>query len=219
VADFDSADLLARCRDEAQEPTVGTTTTAAQWYALLTASQHRVYRLFAMHVPHVLMSAPTAMTSSDSGYTYTVPSSVYPYGLAEIRHGRSGPLLTPGAEFSNTADFVWEGNKIRIPHGVSRTFGNGLYIRYIAPPSSVSASVEPTLTPDWARVLLVFDAVREWAGQGNLRDPAIWSDKFALAAFGDGLDVGIIGTLKGQLVNQGADAAQGGGYFWWRHVR
>lgn len=219
MATWDTADLLQRCRDEAQEPSSGTTTTAAQWYTLLSNAQHRVYRLFAQHVPHVLAGAPTAMTSSDGGYTYSVPSGAYPIGLAEIRDGRNGPLLVPGADFSNVADFVWEGDAIRIPHGRTRTFANGLYIKYIVPPTVIDASTEPTLTPDWARILLVYDAVEEWAGQGSLRDPAMWAAKFAKAAFGDGVDVGIIGTLKGQIVNQGADAAQGGSAYWWRTVR
>lgn len=198
---------------------MGTTTTDAQWYTLLSNAQHKAYRLFATHCPHVLMTAPTAMTSSDGGYTYGTPGGVYPLGLAELRHGRNGALLTPGADFSDAADFVWEGNQIRIPGGRTRTFANGLYIRYVAPPSSISASVEPTLTPDWARILLVYDAVAEWAGQGNVRDPSIWVEKYTKAAYGDGVDIGILGALKGQLVNQGADAAQGGAYYWWRSVR
>lgn len=219
MADWDSEDLLARARDEAQEPSAGTTTTDPQWYSLLTSSQHRVYRLFAQHVPHVLAGVPVALTSSDGGLTYTVPDDVFPIGLAELRHGRNGPLLTPGADFSNIADVVWEGNQVRIPHGRTRSFPNGLYLKYIATPGTLNASTEPTLTPDWARILLVYDAVAQWASQGSLRDPSIWRDKFAEAAYGDGIDVGIIGTLKGQLINQGADAAQGNEFYWWRHVR
>lgn len=220
MADWDSADLLARCRDEAQEPETGTNTTAAQWYRLMTQSQHTVYRLFAQHVPHVLVSAPAAMTSSDGGATYVVPSSAFALGYAEIRHGRNGPLLLPGADFSDRADFVWEGDRIRIPHGKTRTFSNGLYIRHIAPPGTIDANTEPTLEPDWSRILIVYDAVKQWAGQGNLRDPAVWAAKYREAAYGDGVDGGILGTLKSQLVAQGADTGlyQSTAY-WWRQLR
>jgi hypothetical protein len=216
VARWDSSDLLSRCRTEAQEPESGTTTTDAAWYTLLSDAQDTVYRLFAQHVPHVLVSAPTALTSSDGGYTYATPSNAFVYGFAEIRHGRAGPLLEAGADYSSTADFVWEGDSIRMPHGRTRTFGDGLYLRYIAPPAAVSASVEPTLTPDYARVLMVYEAVKQWAGQGALRDPSIWDAKYQRAAYGDGVDVGIIGTLKMQLANQGADGAHRGGVYWWR---
>ena len=216
MADWDSADLLQRCRDEAQEPEAGTTTTAAQWYRLLTGAQHTVYRLFAQHVPHVLVGTPTALTSSDGGETYALPSGAFSYGYAEVRHGRAGPLLTPGADFSDRADFVLEGDSLRIPGGRTRTFGNGLYLRAVAPPGTVDASTEPTLQPSWARILMVYEAVRQWAGQGALRDPSVWAEKYREEAYGDGVNIGILGTLKTQLVNQGADAAQGGGAYWWR---
>lgn len=219
MADWDTADLLARCRDEAQEPESGTQTTDAQWYRLLTQAQHTVYRLFAEHVPHALATAPVAMTSADGGATYTVPSDAFALGYAEIRHGRTGPLLVPGADFSDVADFVWEGNQIRIPSGRTRTFGNGLYVKYIAPPGTINASTEPTLTPNWARILIVYDAVKEWAGQGDTRDPSRWAQKYREAAYGDGISGGILAALKGQLVNLGADAAQSPMMYWWRTVR
>ena len=219
MADWDSADLLSRCRDEAQEPSGGTATTDAQWYSLLTASQHTVYRLFAQHVPHVLAGVPVAMTSSDGGYTYAVPSDAFSLGYAEVRHGRTGPLLIPGADFSDHADYVWEGNQIRIPSGRTRSFGNGLYIKHIAPPGTVDASTEPTLTPDWSRILMVYDAVKNWAAQGGLRDPSPWAQKYRETAYGDGVDGGILGTLKSQVVNLGADGGRAQSTYWWRTVR
>lgn len=206
--DWDSADLLARARDESQEPSGGTATTDAQWYRLLTASQHRVYRLFAQHIPHVLMGAPTALTTSDGGVTYTFPSSIYPLGYCVIREGTDGRILFSGPSWSWFADFVWEGDNLRTPNGQSRTYSDGLYAQYITPPGTIDASTQPTLTPDWTRILIVYDAVKEWAGQGGLRDPSVWAQKFQHAWAGDPAvlgDVGIMGALKTQIRHPGID--------------
>ena len=209
MATWDSADLLARCRDEAQEPSAGTATTDAQWYSLLTASQHRVYRLFAQHVPHVLVGAPVALSTADGGATYTFPSSVYPLGYAEVREGTDGRVLWSGPNESWVADFVFEGDALRIPNGQTRTFSSGLYARYVTTPGTIDASTEPTLTPDWARILLVYDAVKTWASQGGLRDPSTWAQKFQHEWSGDPAvagDVGICGALKTQIRRPGRDA-------------
>lgn len=202
MALWDSADLLQRCRDESQEPLMGTVTTDAQWYSLLTASQHRVWRLFAMHCPHVLVGAPVALSTSDGGSTYSFGATVYPLGYAELREGLDGGMLWSGPNWSNVADFVFEGNRLRVPNGQTRTFSSGLYARYVATPGTIDAATEPTLVPDWARILLVYDAVKEWAGQGDLRAPERWAQKFQHAWAGDPAvsgDVGIMGALKTQI--------------------
>jgi len=221
MSDWDSADILQRCKDTAQEPTQGDVTSDAQWYQLLSNAQQKVTRLFASHVPHVLMTAPAAMSTADGGATYTFPNSDWPLGEAEIRVGRSGRILIPGADFSPHADFVFEGNRIRMPNGRTQTFADTLYTRYVRQPVSISASVEPTLQPEPARILLVYDAVAEWARQGGLRDPSPFLQLFQHTCWGDPMnpgDTGIIGSLKGQMFGQGSDPAYalGTSRFWWR---
>lgn len=209
MADWDSADILARARDEAQEPTAGSVTTDAQWYRLLTAAQHRIYRLFAQHCPHILVEPPVALTTGDDGLTYQFPSDVYPLGYAELREGLDGRLLWSGSNWSWCGDFVFEGNQLRTPNGQSRSYSDGLYARYITPPGTIDGSNQPSLRPDWARILIVLDAVKEWAGQGGLRDPSIWAQKFQHAWAGDPSvlgDVGIMGALKTQIRFPGAAA-------------
>lgn len=219
MADWDSADMLQRCRDEAQEPEMGSTTTAAQWYRLLTAAQHRVYQLFAMHCPHVLVGAPVQLITNDDGHTYEFPSAVYPLGYAELREGENGRVLFSGPNWSVAADFVFEGKQLRIPNGQTRTFSGGLYARYITPPGTLDAVTEPTLEPDWARILIVLDAVKEWAGQGALRDPTMWAQKFQHRWAGDPAisgDVGIMGALKTQIRAPGSISARLGQRTSWR---
>lgn len=212
MALWDSADLLEKCRAEAQEPEGGTSTTDAQWYALLTTSQHKVVRLLAQHVPHVMAQAGT-LTTANGGLSYTFTDDVYPLGYAELRDGPDGPVLWSGSDWSSSADFVFEGNRIVFPNLASRIFtGSGvsgvLYARYIRTPTTISASVEPSLKPDWARILIVYDAVKEWASQGGLRDSSVWAQKFQHAWAGDPAilgDVGIMGALKTQLRYPGID--------------
>lgn len=209
MAPWDSADLLQKCRDEAQEPSGGTSTTDAQWYALLTTSQHRVVRLLAQHVPHA-MAQGGFLTTSNGGLSYQFDSNVYPLGYAELRDGQDGRVLWSGPDWSSSADFVFEGNQIIFPNAVTRTFSGtgGLYARYIRTPTTISAAVEPTLRPDWARILIVYDATKEWAGQGGLRDSSVWAQKFQHTWAGDPAilgDVGVLGALKTQLRYPGID--------------
>ncbi len=212
MATWDSADLLQRARDEAQEPLGGTPTTDTQWYSLLTASQLKVYRMLAATVPHANVGAPAALTTSDGGLTYAFPSSVFPLGYCVVREGLDGRVLWSGTETSWSADFVFEGDQLRTPNGQARTYSNGVYARYITMPAAISASAAPSLTPDWARILIVFDAVCEWAGQGGLRDPEPWRVKFNKAWSGDPEalgDIGVLGALRTQLRYQGVDGTRG----------
>lgn len=218
MALWDSADLLEKCRAEAQEPEGGTSTTDAQWYALLTTSQHKVVRLIAMHAPHAMVTS-AFLTKNGDGESYSFPDGVYPLGYAELRDGHEGPVLYQGPNWSHTADFTLRGNVILFPPNFrSREFsGFGLFAWYVPSPSTISASVEPTLKPEWARILMVYDAVKEWAGQGGLRDPSIWAQKFQHTWAGDPAisgDVGIMGALKTQFRNPGIDGLRRRGRWW-----
>jgi hypothetical protein len=218
MADWDSADLLARVKALTDSPTLDNSMTDAKWYTLLSNAQQRMYRVVASHVPEVLVGAPLALSTADGGYTYTFANSVVPMGLAEVRHGTTGEILIPGAAFSDYADFVWEGATIRMPNGTHRTFANGLYARYVAPPSAISATVQPTLLPADARILLVYSAADEWATMFG-RDPAPYARMCQKELFGDPMmpgDVGIIGRLKQSVFGRGADAGTPASVYWWR---
>jgi hypothetical protein len=162
MASYDSADLLSRCKRLADVPDVDEGFDDTDWYALLTDAQHYYYGEFATHVPHVLMSAPTLLTTSDGGYTYALPSSLVPLHL-EIYDSATGRLLKHGAYWDSNADYTLEGTKIRRPRGGTHTYSSGPYIRYIATPSDIASGTEPTLVPVPARQLLVWHACGDWA--------------------------------------------------------
>lgn len=198
MANWDSADLLARFKLHALRPTNDQQITDTQIYQLLADAQFDYYQVFATHCPHVLIGAPAAMSTADSGVTYTFASSVRPL-YVEIFDSATGRLLVPAAYWDGCGDYVWEGDNIRMVRGRSRSFTP--YARVIAPPTVLASGVEPVLVPDYARILLVHRAVATWALRGGLRDSAPFEKKEKDEAWGDPQrpgDIGIIGNLKTQ---------------------
>lgn len=165
------------------------------------------------------MGAPTLMTTSDSGETYQFASSVFGIGGVEIRSSRNGDLLRAGPEWDAGADYTPEGSQIRIPNGKTKTWSDGPYARYISPPGDIAAATEPTLTPAFARVLILYYGLYLWANRGGgIRDPNHWLGLYQNALSGDPRvpgDVGVIGTLKKQYFASGV-AAVPAEQAWWR---
>lgn len=181
MALWDSADLLRRCLFRSRRPDTDEEMTdssgGSYWYDLLTEAQSYWYDLFAATVPEVLYGPPVLMQTADAGYTYyfgspTADPKVYPIGHLEIRESRSGRVLIPGSDWQER-DFVMEGDHIRIPNGKQKTFTAGPYARFVTRPGAISATIQPTLQPPDARMLLVNRALILWAGQaGGMRDPS-----------------------------------------------
>ena len=177
----------------------------ADWYAFLTEAQVYWYAQFATFVPHVLMGAPTLMTSADSGVTYTFSSSVTPLAV-EVYDKLNGFPLRPGAYWDAAADYVWESSKIRMTRSRARTFSSGPYARYITPPTVIDGSTAPTLLPDYTRILLVYRALIDWAERGGMRPSEYWRAKEQDAWSGNPQlgTLGFLGTLKYQNYLAGA---------------
>ena len=216
MALWDAADLLARCKRHLNRPASDLGMTDPHWYALLTEGQAKWYEIIATHSPHVLYGAPELLTTADSGATYTFTSTPFPGGQIELRGSRSGEVLTIGEDWDSGADFTWEGDKLRVPDGQTRTFSSGPYARYIAAPTAIDANTEPTLKPPAARRLIVYDACAAAAVRMGSHDPATFRDMEQRAAWGDPRnpgDVGIIGSLKTQIY-----PGDVGGARWWRSV-
>ena len=169
-----------------------------------------MYSLVATHAPHYLMGAPTTLSTADSGTTYTFSGSIQPLAV-ELYDGPNGPLLRPCTYWDRAGDYVWEGSRIRFPGGQTRTFGNSLYGRYITPPTTISASVEPTLEPDEARIFIVYKALIMWASGRGMRDPAPFERMFTKGWYGDPQsgDPGFLTRLKTQNPFAGMAAYSG----------
>lgn len=202
----DSADLLARCKRLAQLSSTDTSMADTDWYAYLTEAQAHVYNVWAAHVPWVLMGAPTAMSTADSGATYTFSSSITP--LAVEIYDANYNLLKNGAFWDTQAGYVWEGIRIRFPKAVSKIAT--YYARYITPPGVIAAATEPTLVPTHGRMVLVYHALWLWATMGNLRDPQPFANLEQAFLWGDPArgSVGVLIALKTQNPFAGSAAYQ-----------
>jgi hypothetical protein len=217
MAQWDSADLLARAKLHAKRPATDAGTTDANWYTLLGDAQLAEYKNISVHAPGVLFGAPTALTSSDSGVTYYFADDadgdpIVPMGPIELYDNLSRPPLRPGTFWSDAADYVLEGDHIRMPGNKARTFGSGFpQARYITPPTVISASTAPTLKPKAARELIVFRACVLWAQRGGRRDPRPYQDDWNKAWFGDPAtgQMGWIYVLKGLDPFAGVEAHEG----------
>lgn len=204
MADYDSSDLLARCKTLAQRPSTDQQQTDANWYSFLTHAQEHWMGQFAIHCAWTNMTAPILLTSADSGETYPFENDadsddIFPLAV-KLFDAKDGRLLRPGAYWDTAADYVWEGDKIRFAKGKTKTFSDGPYAIYVKPPNAISASSQPTLRPKRARKLLVYWAVAEWAARGGIRNPKPFYDLMDRAWFGNPNigDLGLLGELKTQ---------------------
>jgi len=173
MAFMDAADILARVRAESGEPDAGEVwgtgaTATANWYRIITEAHAHWVGQFALHFD-TMYTAPTALSTADSGVTYTFASSITPLAVV-VYESTTGRPLIPGAYWDPNADYTWEGDKIRMTRGKSRSFSP--VARYVLAPTTVDGSTAPTLKPDYARVLVVYRTLILWATRGGLRDPA-----------------------------------------------
>jgi hypothetical protein len=207
MATWDSPDLLSRVKLLAKLPSTDTSMTDANWYSFLTEAQSLWYSNFVSQAPWWLMGAPTLLTSADSGVTYTFGAGVYPLAV-ELYETLDGRLMKPCSYADRSGDYVWEGDNIRFPGNDAKTFSDGPYARWVAPPGAIAAATEPTLQPAHARILLVYRAVALWAATGNLRDPGVFFalEKSAWMGRPEVGDIGILGLLKTQNPFLGASA-------------
>lgn len=223
MALYDSADLLSRFRRYADRPTSDEDLSDADVYAYLTDAQIPVVGEIAALFPRLLMGAPALMSTSDNGATYTVGTdsegaAIYPFGHAEVyAQAANGAELYGSTYGAYNGDFVFEGAKLRVPAGNTRSFSSGPYIRYVALPLTISASTEPTLQPKQIRQLVLYRGLVLWANTGGHRDPRPFEEMYQTAWLGPDRRGGLLALLTTQY-RQSAQAAMAG-IEWWRWWR
>lgn len=216
MADFDSAWCLARFRRITGTTTNTADTADADAYALLSSAQVAMMKTLSAVAPHSQMDAPQALTTADSGVTYTLTS--YPMAHLELYDGATNNrrIFPVGYSQNGSDGYVLEGQTIRWPGGRTRTFSNGLYARYVKTPASITALVEPVLRPADARLAMCYLAASEWAHESGAVDPSPFDDQYRKLMRGDAAipgDVGIIGTLQMQASLQGLPSASAWSYW------
>lgn len=225
MANFDSADCLARVRANLNRPATDEALSDAQLYSFLTEAQQRVVGMIAANCPEAMYGEPTLLTTADDGLTYTFGTDVdaaeiFALGQVELRSGKSsGRVILPGTDWNDTTErFIFDGTKIRWPGQRTRTFTDGPYARFITPPNVVSASIEPTLVPRYARILMVYDAQAR-AERRLKQDYTISEEIFNRTWFNPETNEGILPALLKQYHNQGLMSegdTMGGTGLWWR---
>lgn len=168
MATWDSADLLSQFKEMARWPATSEITDA-QFYARLARAQQTVLGEVAARYPQCLYQAPTTLTSSDGGYTYTFGTdanghAVAPLGMVGIYADLSD---VPDNPLEPGADYLDEGTRIRIPNDM--TDPGPLYWYGIPTPADIAAGTEPSLRPAPARILIVIRAVWDFAREGAWR--------------------------------------------------
>lgn len=156
-------------------------------------------------------------TTGDGGLTYTVPGMTQTPLWVILRDGRDGPVMQFGEDYQD-ADFTAEGAVFRAPNNRPRAFTNGLWARYVKAPSSLSASVQPTLQPDYARELLPYQAAITWCSEGGLRDPGPFIQLLQFRATGNPVlpgDIGLVGQIKTAYPFYGSSNTNDD-WKWWR---
>jgi hypothetical protein len=175
--DFDSADLLARCKRKARRPATDESYLPADWYADMTEAQAYAIAWLVARAPEAQYGAPRLLTSSDGGYTYGFGTdsdgdAEFPIGHCEIYASKRN---IPDEPLENMIDFIAEGTKIRILNDRTRAFSDGPYARFVLAPRKIDASTQPTLQPKTARLAIVYGAVAKWASRpGSGADPTYW---------------------------------------------
>lgn len=218
MAQYDSADLLARVKFMAKRPAQDEDVTDPQWYIYLQESQTEWMARLAAIAPEFNYSAPELMTTADLGETYTLAAEPLG-GHMEIRATRNGVVLNAGPDWSENADYTAEGQIIRIPSKRRRTFGDGPYARYVKAPGLLDGTNPPVLKPAWCRLLLIPRACIKWASSGGVRDPSIFQDEEDRLWVGEperGIP-GFLETLKTQHLTSGMASVATHDQPWYRN--
>lgn len=219
---WSSTDLLARAKFYAQRPAIDESMADSDWYNLMTeANAYWVQRIAAVR-PEVLYGPPTQIFTQDQGFSYTFGNDadgnpIYPIGHCEIRQSSFGREWIASADYDNTGDFIISGNTIRFPGGKQKTYTNGPIARWVTPGGTVNATLQPTVNPPSARMLIVATMLVNWATRGGFRDPTPFRNMESSIWFGDPDrgDYGVLGMLKTQHMTQGAEGLSATQGRWW----
>ena len=176
MADWDKTDLLNRVKRDGRIPATTAFPADADIYAWLTRAEALWKPRICSVYPYFMFEAPTLMTSSDSGVTYVFASEAAPLAV-EVYPALIGEPLVCGQFGDTSADYVWEGSKIRMPGNIARVFANGPYGRWVEAPGTIDASTDSTILPAGARQLLVDQALIYWSRAMPGLDPQRFLDQ------------------------------------------
>jgi hypothetical protein len=209
MARYDSADLLSRLKLVLNRPATDEALADADLYSFMGMAEEHVARYLASVCPEPMYGSLTALTTADSGATFTFGTDTDTANIHAFGHYELYPSLTsfPDSPLVEGVDFIWDGDKIRIPN--ARTIDTP-YGRWVTPPHLLNGSSAPTLKPLYARPLIVYKAA-EWAAEQRLKQSG---DPYR-QAYAEMLP-GILLSLKTSAYGQGGRASNMIQRPWWR---
>lgn len=162
--------MLTMFNEYAARPTTDAITNARK-YARLAKSQNRVIALMSAVAPFALYpqvaygSLPTLTTTDNQVYTFGTDDE----GYAKFPMGKGGIFQSlndiPTSPLIPGVDYMVQGQSIRALN--NGTLPATLYWYGIGQPADIDASTQPALMPEASRELIVIDAVRQFAKEGN----------------------------------------------------
>jgi hypothetical protein len=174
MAQWDSADLLARLKVALRRPGADLEATDPILYQLLGDAQLEVMTRVAMEAPELNYGAAQALTSSDGGKTYLTSSAAVEWiGPIEVYRDSTlkGPPLSAGALWECNKDYTVEGARtIRLTCGRAKSFSP--FARFVLKPLLLDAGTAPVLAPASLRRCVVQLAGAMFCDRGGSRDPA-----------------------------------------------
>lgn len=163
---WQSTDLLSRFQSWAQLPASNGPISDANLYQRLSDAQDQVILECANLMGRILFTPPFQMTSSDGGYTYGYGNDGNGYALFPLA-GYVYPTeqAIPGYPWVPQRDYLDEGTVIRGLYNTVIPLAPWFY--GIVQPAQLSASTQPVIQPTPSRVLIVIEAVKLYAQEGN----------------------------------------------------
>lgn len=174
MAQWDSADLLARLKVALRRPTTDQEGTDVLLYQLLGDAQLEVMTRVAMEAPELNYVPAAALTSSDGGKTYLTANVATEWvGPIEVYRDSTlkGPPLSAGALWECHKDYTVEGSRtIRLTCGRQKVFAP--FARFCLKPALLDGGTAPILQPASLRRAVIQLAAAMFCDRGGTRDPA-----------------------------------------------
>jgi hypothetical protein len=160
-----STDLLARFRRYFHTASTPDFPGDTDVYAFLSEGENDAKRRVLMCCPWLMLQAPTLMTTSDGGLTFTFGNDsdgnpIQPFGAYALYRQTTD---VPDFSLSKGIDYIDEGNRIRMPNANAAAVqwpGGAPYYYGNVPTVQINGggSAEPTLYPPDRRIATVWYA-------------------------------------------------------------
>lgn len=181
MAYLDDADCLARVQLRLKRPASDELFDAAgvTIYSFMTDAQDEIAKKIATFFPDAMLTAPTALVTSDGGFTWTFGTdvdgaSIFALGLF---HVYSELAAIPDWPLVAGVDYTIEGNLIRIPHNEAKS-GN-LYAQWTTPTNIIDGSSHHIAIPQLFRQALVSLTLAKCFGHAeDPQNEAKWQAKY-----------------------------------------